>query len=84
LRSFRQPVVYDCRMTKHGHKIGRERICGPGEVAAIAGVRHRTVVVWRNRGIMPDPDAVISGVPLWREKRIVEWLRTTGRLSDGA
>ena len=67
----------------HAHKIGRERIVGPAEVAAIAGVKHRTVVTWRARGIMPEPDAVISGVPLWRERRIVRWLETTGRLPEG-
>jgi hypothetical protein len=70
-------------MTEHAHKIGREYICGPAEVAAIARVKHRTVVVWRNRGIMPGPDAVISGVPLWREERIVRWLTDTGRMQEG-
>jgi hypothetical protein len=67
-------------MTKYGKRIGREIVYGPIEVAALAGVQVETVSRWRARGIAPDPDVVISRVPIWLEATIVSWLRDTGRL----
>ena len=71
-------------MTEHGKRIGRETVYGPMELAAIAGVKYETVRTWRARGVTPEPDAVISRVPLWLESTIVGWLEETGRLPEGA
>lgn len=72
--------LYSNVMSEHGKRVGHETICGPIEVAALAGVQVGTVTRWRARGIAPEPDAVISRVPLWREQTIVAWLQQTGRL----
>lgn len=76
-------ILYTPGMSAHGKRIGRETIYGPIEVAALARVQVETVSRWRARGIAPEPDAVISRVPLWRERTIVRWLEQTGRLPEG-
>lgn len=70
-------------MAVHGKRLGAEIVFGPIEVAALADVKPATVLQWRARGVTPEPDAVISRVPLWLESTIVPWLRDTGRLPYG-
>lgn len=53
---------------------------GPQEIATLLGVKHATVKQWRHRRILPEPLAVISGVPIWRRSTIERWARSTGRL----
>lgn len=78
-------MLYTHVMTEHGHRLGREVVYGPHEVAAVAGVLPSTVAIWRQRyrGEMPEPDATISGVPIWRHGTIISWLRSTGRVQEG-
>jgi hypothetical protein len=51
-------------------------ICGPDEVAGLLGVARDTVSTWRKRdrrdsaGRLPEPFAIISGVPLWTAQAI--------------
>lgn len=84
LNGARQSLLYTAAVMKHGQRLGSETVYGPHEVAALAGVRPQTVAIWRqrHRGEMPDPDATISGVPLWLEDTIIPWLRETSRLED--
>ena len=56
-------------------------IVGPGEVAAMLGVKRETVRMWRVRGLLPAPGRVISNIPLWDAGVILEWARATGRLA---
>lgn len=55
------------------------RLVGPHEVAALLGVKVATVHMWRSRGVMPEPDYVLSRVPIWRESVIRKWAKETGR-----
>jgi predicted site-specific integrase-resolvase len=53
--------------------------CGPQEVAATLGVKVTTVHQWRQRGLLPEPEAVVSGVPMWAPDTIEAWAVATGR-----
>lgn len=55
-------------------------VLGTGEVAKLLGVNRRTVTMWRYRGILIEPDYVVSGAPAWQRKRILRWAKETGRL----
>lgn len=55
-------------------------LVGPQEVAERLGVQRETVHRWRVRGVLVDPEWVISGVPLWRWQTVHRWARATGRL----
>lgn len=57
-------------------------VVGLGEIAELLDVKQATAWVWRTRGDLPEPDAVVSKTPIWRRERILEWARVTGRLSD--
>jgi hypothetical protein len=69
-------------MDEHGVRIGRERVVGLAEIAAMGDVQYRTVVMWRHRGILPEPDGTVTGTPLWRVHRIARWLEATGRMPE--
>ena len=52
---------------------------GPQEVAAHLGVATATVAKWRQRGVIPQPESIVSGVPLWTSSTIQTWAAATGR-----
>jgi predicted DNA-binding transcriptional regulator AlpA len=56
----------------------------PEMIADRLGVARATVHVWRNRGVLPEPDAIRSGCPLWWVDTIDEWARATGRAHSGS
>ena len=56
-------------------------LVGPGEIADRLGVKRGTVHEWRRRGILPEPEAIVSGVPVWQWSKIEAWARSTGRLT---
>lgn len=62
---------------------GGERLLGPKEVAELLNVVVPTVHEWRRRQRLPEPHAVISGVPIWRHGEIVKWAKQTGRWPEG-
>jgi hypothetical protein len=56
-------------------------IVGLSEIAERLGVEKDTPDVWRRRGLLPEPRAVISGTPLWDwDRDIVPWATATGRM----
>jgi len=59
-----------------------EQVFGPQQIADLCGVEADTVKKWRQRGVLPTPDAVISGVPLWWRTTAVLWADRTGRLPE--
>lgn len=46
------------------------RLYGVREIAAELGVRPNTVAVWKHRGELPPPDAVLSTGPVWAASTI--------------
>jgi len=55
---------------------------GATEVARHLGVAESTVKKWRHRRIMPDPDWVLGGRPIWDVATINTWARSTGRKEE--
>lgn len=53
---------------------------GVAEIADRLGVRRQTVAVWKVRGLLPEPEATVSGGPCWQWATIEEWAREEGRL----
>lgn len=55
-------------------------VAQPG-IAQMFGVKLETVHQWRTkrRDILPEPDAVVSGIPVWHRAKIVAWGEETGR-----
>lgn len=54
-------------------------LAGTEEIADLLRVERRTVNVWRTRGRLPDPYAVISGTPIWLKGDIEAWAKETNR-----
>ncbi|MEW2300071.1 hypothetical protein AB0958_08820 [Streptomyces sp. NPDC006655] len=40
-------------------------LLGHGEIASLYGVERQTSQLWKTRGVLGEPDAVISGNPYW-------------------
>lgn len=49
------------------------------EIATLLNVKKATVWRWRSTGVLPEPDGVISGQPLWQRERIIAWALETNR-----
>lgn len=46
------------------------------QVAELAGVKVPTIYQHRKRGTMPEPDARLGGVPVWKRRTIEKWIAT--------
>jgi len=49
------------------------------EIAALLGVRPRSVHAYRGSdrsNPLPEPDATINGVPVWRRSVVLEWRKS--------
>ena len=55
---------------------------GESDIAKRLGVQPATVKVWRQRGLLPEPEAKVSGRPCWQWETIKEWAERTGRHSS--
>lgn len=49
------------------------------EIADRLGVKQQTVAMWKYRGILPEPQWIVSGMPAWDWKDIERWAKETGR-----
>ena len=56
-------------------------LVGPQEIASRLGVAPNTVSMWRARGLMPEPLAIVSNTPVWYWPLVFEWADRTGRLA---
>lgn len=57
----------------------RPSLVGLSEIADLLRVKPATVDQWRFRRVLPEPDHVISGTPIWHRETIVAWAVRTGR-----
>lgn len=48
-------------------------LVGPVGLAKMKGLRRARLDDLRYKGLVPEPDAVVSGTPLWRRARIDQW-----------
>lgn len=48
-------------------------IVGAAEIAELLGTTLRTVYIWRQRGELPEPDAIVTRTPIWLRSRIEAW-----------
>ncbi|MGO9583711.1 MAG: helix-turn-helix transcriptional regulator [Acidimicrobiales bacterium] len=55
-------------------------LVGPQEIASRLGVAPNTVSMWRARGLLPEPLAIVSNTPVWHWPLVREWADRTGRL----
>jgi predicted DNA-binding transcriptional regulator AlpA len=56
-------------------------IVGAKEIAERLGIPENTVHMWRKRGVLPDPEGTVSGMPAWRWLTIRNWLQSRGDVS---
>lgn len=49
------------------------KLMGLTEIAELTDRNRKTVDTWRHRGQLPEPDWIVSGRPIWREKTIHDW-----------
>lgn len=56
---------------------------GLADIAARLKRPKITVRKWREKGELPDAEAEVSGMPVWRWVTIEKWARKTGRLPEG-
>lgn len=59
-------------------------LLSPQEVAEALGVKVQTVHAWKFRKLMPPPNMIISGCPMWRRQAIAVWAAQTRRLSPAS
>jgi hypothetical protein len=57
-------------------------VVGEKEIAERLGVPANTVHVWRKRGVLPEPDGFVSGMPAWDWSTIRNQLRATGNVPE--
>lgn len=53
---------------------------GKIEVAARLGVQERTAHMWQFRGLLPDPEFTVNGLPAWSWLTVLRWAGDGGRL----
>jgi hypothetical protein len=56
-------------------------VVGAKEIAERLGIPENTVHMWRKRGLLPNAEGVVSGMPAWRWTTIKNWLQSHGDVS---
>lgn len=56
-------------------------LVGMLEIADRLGVERQTVRAWRQRGLFPEPVAVVSRTPVWRWRDVQRWADSRPSLS---
>lgn len=54
-------------------------IVGLKEIADRLNVKQQTAAAWKHRGLLPEPEGTVSGMPAWRWSTIAYWAANTGR-----
>ena len=53
---------------------------GLTDIPPMLGIARQTARQWRSRGVLPDPQAVVSGAPVWERRTIIDWALATRRI----
>ncbi len=56
-----------------------EDLVGPSEIALRLRVAPSTARMWHKRGLLPEPLAIVSGVPVFSWAEVERWARETDR-----
>lgn len=51
------------------------KLYGVREIAEATGIPASVLYVWKNRGKLPPPDAVLAMGPVWTARTIEPWIR---------
>ena len=59
----------------------RRELLDQKDIAELYAVQYGTVRMWRwqRRGILPEPDVIKGGVPLWLRATLIEAMAKQGR-----
>lgn len=77
--SVRQGVVNEATVAAMP---AQEPLLGAREVAALLGVKPRTVTQWGYRNLLPEPDLVVNSNRIWKRVTVLRWAGDSGRLAD--
>ncbi len=54
-------------------------LVGLTDIPPMLGIARQTARQWRQRGVLPEPQAVVSGNPVWERRTIIDWALETRR-----
>ncbi len=55
-------------------------LVGLTDLPELLGIARQTARQWRTRGVPPEPQAVVSGSPVWERRTIIDWALETRRV----
>ncbi len=55
-------------------------LVGLTDIPELLGIARQTARQWRTRGVLPEPQAVVSGSPAWERRTIIDWALETRRI----
>ncbi len=55
-------------------------LVGLTDLPELLGIARQTARQWRTRGVLPEPQAVVSGSPVWERRTIIDWALETRRI----
>ena len=55
-------------------------LVGLTDIPDLLGIARQTARQWRTRGVLPEPQAVVSGSPVWERRTIIDWALETRRI----
>ncbi len=55
-------------------------LVGLTDIPELLGIARQTARQWRTRGVLPEPQAVVSSSPVWERRTIIDWALDTRRI----
>ena len=62
------------------HRARTFDLVGLTDLPDLLGIARQTARQWRTRGVLPEPQAVVSGSPVWERRTIIDWALETRRI----
>ena len=59
--------------------LSRMDVVGLKDIAERLNVKQQTAAAWKHRGLLPEPEWIVSGMPAWSWETIAYWAARTGR-----